>query len=190
MLRQCSFELKKLALTAVAFGGGMLVAQSTVYASPTDKVPPPGGAPVASPTPAAATKDVAKDKDAGAEKAEKKKDEVVKTGVVASSSRIGNHASVNVQTSGDAPGDETSVIAGSISHSGRDVCIARIVNNGEKEYSVSFSVEGRDERGSKVFDRYFSGTVKAKSTFERQVSGCDPKLNMAVNLKSAKALGK
>lgn len=168
-----------------------MIPANVVFAAPGEKPAEPQkvAAPAAAATPAA-TKDAAADKGAENKNAEKKKDEVVKTGVVASSGTMGNVGAVNAQTSNDAPGDENSVISGSISRSGSDNCTAKIVNSGEKEYSVSFSVEGRNAQGSKVFDRYFSGTVKPKQTLEKLVTGCNPSLNLAVNLKSARALGK
>lgn len=125
--------------------------------------------------------------DAASKKEEKK--ELVKTGVIASSSTIPDRGAVDVETSGSSPGDETSVVTGSISRTGRTECTAKIINNGEKSYSVSFAVEGTNKRGAKVLSRYFSATVKPKGTVEKVVTGCAEDLNMGVNLKSARASG-
>ncbi len=66
--------------------------------------------------------------------------ETIKTGVIASSTKTKAFAAIDVETSGSAPGDETSVIAGSVSHVKRDECVAKVINNGDKTYSVSFNV--------------------------------------------------
>ncbi len=118
------------------------------------------------------------------------KPEKVKTGVVASSLTTGRPTGINVETSGSSPGDEVSAVSGSISHGKKNQCIARIINNGKKTYSVSFSVEGINKRGLKVLSRYFSATVAPKGVAERNVDGCQEDLSLSLNLKSAKALGK
>ena len=130
----------------------------------------------------------ASDSSAAASKKEEKK-EVVKTGVIASSSTVPDRGAVDVETSGSSPGDDTSVVTGSISRTGRTECTAKIINNGEKSYSVSFAVEGTNKRGAKVLSRYFSATVKPKGSVEKVVSSCPEDLNVGVNLKSARALG-
>lgn len=116
------------------------------------------------------------------------KPEVIKTGVIASSTKTGAFAAVDVETSGAAPGDEQSVIAASIIRKNRDECVARLINNGGKSYSVSFNVEGVNARGAKTLNKSYSATIAPKATIERQIGRCDEDLNLAVNLRSAKPL--
>lgn len=122
--------------------------------------------------------------------AKTEKPEKVKTGIIASTITTGRPTAIDVETSGSSPGDEVSAVSGSISHSKKNTCIARILNNGKKTYSVTFSVEGINKRGLKTLSRNFSATVAPKGVAERSVDGCHEDLSLAVNLKSAKPLGK
>ena len=114
--------------------------------------------------------------------------EVVKTGTIAASVRTGQSAAVDADTSGETPGDESNAIGASIGRAGKDVCVAKVTNNGKKTYSISFNVVGEDRNGGKPLNQYFSATLKPKSSVEKQVTRCDPALNLSVVLKSAKAL--
>ena len=116
------------------------------------------------------------------------KPEVIKTGVIASSTKTGSFAAIDVETAGASPGDEASVIAASVLRPKRDQCIAKVINNGSKPYSVNFSVEGVNARGAKVVNTSYSATIPAKGSIERQIARCDSDLNIGINLRSAKAL--
>ena len=117
----------------------------------------------------------------------KEPEEKVRTGAIASTGRFGTTGGVDVDSAGASPGDEPSVVAASISRKNRTECIAKIINNGKKSYSVSFTVLGEDHRGNRVINRSFSGSVASKGTLERQISGCRDDLNLSVTLNSAKS---
>lgn len=121
---------------------------------------------------------------------EKPAEEKVITGVIASTATTGKPGAINVETSGSSPGDEVSAVSGSISHGRKNECIARILNNGTKTYSVTFTVEGINKRGLKTLSRNFSATVAPGGIAERSVDGCHDELSLTVNLKSARPLGK
>lgn len=116
--------------------------------------------------------------------------EKVKTGIVASTETTGKPSAINVETSGSSPGDEVSAVSGSISRGKKNECIARILNNGTKTYSVTFSVEGVNKRGLKTLSRNFSASVAPKGVVEKKFGGCNEDLSLYVNLKSAKPSGK
>jgi len=116
------------------------------------------------------------------------KPETIKTGVIASSTKTGSFAAIDVETSGAAPGDEASVISASVLRPKRDVCIAKVMNNGTKPYSVNFAVEGVNQRGAKTLNTSYSATIPPKGSIERQIPRCDSDLNIGINLRSAKAL--
>ncbi len=114
-------------------------------------------------------------------------EEKVRTGKIASTGRFGTTGGVDVDSAGASPGDEPSVVSASISRKSKTECTAKIINNGKKSYSVSFTVLGEDQRGSRVLNRSFSGSVASKGTLERQISGCRDDLNLSVQLNSAKS---
>ena len=114
--------------------------------------------------------------------------ETVKTGVIATNTRTKDFAAINVETSGAAPGDDVSVVSGSVLRPKREECIAKVINNGNKTYSVSFSLIGTNKSGRKALERSFSATLKPKESVERLVTSCDDELNVSVVLKSARAL--
>jgi len=123
--------------------------------------------------------------------AEDKKEEVketVKTGVIATNTRTKDFAAVNVETSGAAPGDDVSVISGSVLREKRGQCVGKVINNGNKTYSVGFAVIGVNKDGRKEMERSFSATLKPKASAERLVTTCDDDLNVSIVLKSARAL--
>lgn len=122
-----------------------------------------------------------------AEQAAEKKEDKIKTGVIASTGTTAQSASINVDTSGSSPGDEVSAISGSVSRVKRNECVARVLNNGTKTYAVSFAVEGINKRGLKTLSKSYSATIAPKGVAEKNVSGCNEDLDLYVNLKSAKA---
>ena len=114
--------------------------------------------------------------------------ETVKIGVIASQRSIGGGgaSAIDVETAGAAPGDELSVIMGSVAPSGNGKCLATVTNSSEENsYSVRFAVEGYNERGNRTLHRNFSAMIRPKSTIERTVS-CRDNLNLQVKLKSAR----
>lgn len=117
----------------------------------------------------------------------KEPEEKVRTGKIASTGRFGTTGGVDVDSAGASPGDEPSVVSASIVRKSKTECTAKIINNGQKSYSVSFTVVGEDHRGNKVLNRSFSGSVASKATLERQVTGCRDDLNLSVQLNSAKS---
>jgi hypothetical protein len=116
--------------------------------------------------------------------------EKVRTGVIASDTKTGQFAAIDVDTGGDSPGDEVNPITASITRGSDDECTAKVTNNGKNTYSISFAVAGTTRSGSKPLNSTYSATLKPKETVERRVSRCDKDLNLAVVLKSAKALKK
>ncbi len=122
------------------------------------------------------------------EKAPVEKEEKVQTGVVASSGSSGKN-NINVNST-DSPGDVESVVTASISRVKKSECKVVLVNNGKKGYSVSFNVEGINERGNKELSKSFSASIAAGEKVEKSVSNCKEGLNLAVNLRSARALNK
>ena len=117
----------------------------------------------------------------------KEPEEKVRTGKIASTGRFGTTGGVDVDSAGASPGDEPSVVSASISRKSKTECTAKIINNGQKSYSVSFTVLGEDHRGNRVLNRSFSGSVASKETLERQITGCRDDLNLSVQLNSAKS---
>ncbi|MFN8391530.1 MAG: hypothetical protein U0136_14675 [Bdellovibrionota bacterium] len=164
-----------LALGSIAVCGSIFlsVPRTALAADPAAK---PSAAPTAQPTAS------------GAPQAEATPEKKIKPGVIASSTKTKDFAAIDVDTSGAAPGDEANPITASISHVKDDNCVAKVINNGEASYSVSFQVVGTDPRGSKPVNQTFSATIKPKGSVERTVSRCSGNLNLAVVLKSAKAL--
>lgn len=76
------------------------------------------------------------------DKCKNAKQEKVSQGVVASVGRYGNGAAVQGDTSGSTPGDDVSVISGSIKNISEGKCAAVIMNASEcKTYTVSFAVK-------------------------------------------------
>ena len=120
--------------------------------------------------------------------AKKEKEEKVVKGVIASNGRYSQFASVAVNTEGSSPGDEGGVISGSVNFVKEGLCRAVVMNNGEKSYSVYFAVIGTNARGTKVFSNTGSGIVAPKQKLEKDVTGCRKDLNLALELRSAKAL--
>jgi hypothetical protein len=124
-----------------------------------------------------------------AEEAKKKKEEekeVVKTGIIASQVNAGLSQSVDVSTDGSTPGDESGVIAANVSVLDRNTCVVRVINNGKKSYSVSYELIGKDLAGSKKFTRFYSSSIQPGKSVEQRASGCGGKLNLFVDIKSAK----
>lgn len=121
-------------------------------------------------------------------KKKEEKKEKIRLGVIAAQGKFQRNTDIDVDSVGSAPGDEEGKITGSVFRKGRNECVARLMNSGEKAYSVSFDIIGTDERGNKVLTRNFSGTVKPKQFFERSVSNCAQGMNLALNLRSAKPL--
>lgn len=121
------------------------------------------------------------------EKATEEKEEVVKTGVIASTGNYGfGPQSIESGATGAAPGDESSVIAAGVSRVSRDECQVTITNNSdENSYSVGYRFTERNNRGSKVNSRYFSDSLDAKESKSRKVS-CSDDTRMEVELRSAK----
>ncbi len=152
---------------------GLMCSVSFAVAQPAT-AQPEEGKPIAPPAPSAS--------------ATPEKKEVVKTGVIASNTRTGAFAAIDVVTSGAAPGDEASVISASISRTKRGQCVARVINNGTKTYAVSFAIVGTNKQGAKALNHPYSATVKPKETIERLETRCDDELNLAVLLKSARPL--
>lgn len=136
---------------------------------------------------ASATPTPAEEEESTDGKKKEKKEKVV-TGVIAAQGTYGQFANVKAETAGSSPGDEGGVIAGSVSWAPGDICKAVITNNGEKDYSVYFVVNGVSQTGSKVFSKTASGTVKSKSSMTREIFGCKREVNLSLDLRSAKAL--
>ena len=172
---ELSAELRsKTSFSLGAIAAGTLVVMTALPALAQNTPPPvPPPAPPAAAATAAATPEV---------------EENVKPGVIASSTKTGSFAAIDVQTSGSSPGDEANVISASIAQKGGNECVAIVTNNGAKTYSVSFQVVGTTASGSKPLNSSYSATLKPKQSVERLVSRCDKDLNLAVVLKSAKAL--
>lgn len=121
---------------------------------------------------------------------EGKKDnkEVVKTGTIASSSRLGAKSKGAVETEvsdGSIPGDKPNVIQASVSTRGKGYCDVKVLNvSEENSYSVSFNVIGRDKKGAKVINQSFSASLSPKGQTVKQVECRD--YSMEVLLRSAK----
>lgn len=123
----------------------------------------------------------------GAKKREEEK-EVVQTGILASQVNAGLSQSVDVSTDGAAPGDTAGVLAANVSVVERGTCVVKVMNNGKKSYSVSYELVAKDYSGNKKFTRFFSSTLRPGKSAEQRTSGCDGKLNLYVDIKSAKPL--
>lgn len=124
---------------------------------------------------------------------ETKKEEEVKesarSGIIASQGHVKDFAAIDVDTTGSAPGDSVNVISGSVKRDPKGNCIVTVTNNGQKDYSLSFSLLGIDPKtGRKSMDKFYSATLKSKESTERRVSSCSDKLNLAVKINSVKAL--
>lgn len=121
------------------------------------------------------------------EKASEAEEEVVKTGVIASTGNYGfGPQSIESGATGAAPGDEASVIAAGVSRVSRDECQVTITNNSdENSYSVGYRFTERNNRGSKVNSKYFSDSLDAKESKSRKVA-CSDDTRMEVELRSAK----
>lgn len=123
----------------------------------------------------------------GAKKKEEEK-EVVQTGILASQVNAGLSQSVDVSTDGAAPGETPGVLAANVSVVERGTCVVKVMNNGKKSYSVSYELVAKDYSGNKKFTRFFSSTLRPGKSAEQRTSGCDGKLNLYVDIKSAKPL--
>ena len=76
-------------------------------------------------------------------KGSENKEEKVNKGIVASVGVYSGATAVQGDTGGDAPGEEPSMITGSIKKINDKKCSAVIVNNSQcKTYSVSFAIKG------------------------------------------------
>lgn len=121
--------------------------------------------------------------------APKEAEEVVKTGIIAVSANVGSRGPFGIETKGAAPGDEQSVITGGISRTGKDTCAVTVTNKSEQNsYSVSLSVLGYDQRGTRRLTRSFSARLAPKGTETKQVK-CQ-NYNVEVMLKSATKIKK
>ena len=125
---------------------------------------------------------------AGTAKGKEEKKEVVKTGLIAGTIKTKNSRNIafDNQANDAAPGDDASVIGGSVSRAGKTQCVAHVTNSSPKNsYSVSFVVEGADKDGATAISKSFSATIPPQGTVERNMD-CQPGLNMTVRLRSAK----
>ena len=109
----------------------------------------------------------------------------MKTGILASQVNAMRAGAVDVSTDGAAPGDEGGVIGASVSVVAKS-CVVRITNSGEKAYSVSYELIGKDLSGSQKLTRSFSSSIGPGKSVEQKTSGCSGDLNLFVNVKSAK----
>ena len=133
--------------------------------------------------------DAAPSNDSGDSAKVEKKEEIVKTGVIASTPSRGQSGAVNVETGGDAPGDEASTISGGISVTGRNRCTAKIMNSSdENSYSVRYKIQGKNERGSRTLNKSYSAVVGPGKTHSRAVR-CNENDAMSLRLLSAKKSG-
>ena len=114
----------------------------------------------------------------------KKKEEKVKTGIIANTGTIGQSGAVSVSTDGSSPGDEPNPISGSVSVAGRGKCIASVTNSGKASYSVRFAVEARNSSGASTLNKAFNATLAPKETVTKDFT-CREDDNMQVVLKSA-----
>ncbi len=117
-------------------------------------------------------------------------EEHVSTGVIATQGHFGQFAHINVDTGGGSPGDAKSVLSGSIDRESEDICVAKIVNNGQKPYTVHFSVEGFDEAGERIFVRTRRAQLKSGEAVAKKVFDCVATGNLSLNLLSAKVTKK
>ena len=111
----------------------------------------------------------------------------VKTGVIASSgTRMGGGSDgvVNVQTTDSTPGDALVAVSGGVSNLG-DECIANLQNSDpEKGYRVRFDVIGRNERGTQVLRKPYSGTIAPSGKLSKSFF-CKSDVSLTLDLKSA-----
>ena len=113
-----------------------------------------------------------------------KKEEKVKTGIIANSGSIGSGA-VSVSTDGSSPGDEPNPISGSVSVAARGKCIASVTNASKTStYAVRFAVEARNSSGASTLNKSFNATLAPKATVTKDFN-CRENDNMQVVLKSA-----
>lgn len=115
----------------------------------------------------------------------KAKEEPIATGVIANSGSVPTGSAVDVNTQGATPGDEASVIQGSVSQASRGKCSATVTNGSEENtYSVRYRVVGTDERGNSALKKSFSAVLKPSQSQTREVS-CKPEYRMQIVLLSA-----
>ena len=121
-------------------------------------------------------------------KEEKKaeEEENIRTGVIANTGSFGlGPQSITTDTSGASPGDEASVIQANVSRLGGEKCNVTVSNaSKENTYSVGYRVIARNNRGSKVSSKYFSGRLRAGEKQMREVN-CDRDHRMSVELVKA-----
>lgn len=114
--------------------------------------------------------------------------EKVKLGVVAGTFKTGQAKSLDVESGGAVPGDDDSVVTGSVSHVDATTCVAKMSNAGKKTYNVSFVARGSLRNGAEDFSKSFSGKVAPGETLEKRISGCRAELNLSIELRSAKPI--
>lgn len=120
------------------------------------------------------------------DKKDPKKEEKVKTGIIANTGNFGFGPQViDSDGGGSAPGEEASVITGSVSPASNGKCMVSIMNaSKENTYTARYSVMGTNARGVKVMNKSFTNAVKPGSTEKREVP-CQDGLNMSLELRSA-----
>ncbi len=115
--------------------------------------------------------------------------EKVHKGVISSSGHYVSNTKVDSYST-EMTGESKSVITGSVSHSGKNECVAKVFNSSPKnKYSVSFKVIGKDKRGVKALSRGFSAVIKPGSNVSRSIKNCKKSLNLSLSVVSAKSLG-
>ena len=116
---------------------------------------------------------------------EKKKEEKVQLGVIASTGSNKRSRGIDVQTIDSAPGDEPSAILANVTQKTDTSCEIKIENvSKENSYFVGADVEGRNESGRKQFSKYFSASLRPESKMVRSFS-CRKGLQMQVVLRKA-----
>ena len=109
----------------------------------------------------------------------KEDDKPVKLGVIASNGSGAGNFSMEGDTGGAAPGDESSPISGSVNRKGSG-CVAVIKNGGNSNYSVNFHVISKDKRGNKK-KKFFSASVASGKSAERSFS-CSSEDNFELSI--------
>ena len=132
---------------------------------------------------------VASDSQASSKSGQKeKKPEKVTTGVIASYGDYGRDASISAATTG-APGEDTSAISGSVSKLAPGKCQAVVISSAKDTgYSISFAVQGFDNKGNQTSRRTWSSTIKPKEKITKEFYCMDNELSFQVKLSSARPL--
>lgn len=128
------------------------------------------------------------DSRAGAQ-AEEEKVENVNTGLIAGSGSFATSGSLDVQTSGSAPGDEASVITGGVTFGKGGTCEVSISNSSEKNaYAVNYRVVGTPQIGasSKTL-KSLSARLSPGETVSRKVN-CAGYTAVGLDLRSSKKI--